>query len=218
MAVCAVDDNCIDAFGHQRGGAVKGVGGNPYACSDAKAPEGVLACVRMQLFGKYVLVGDEAHDVSVLVDDREFFDLVLLQNLLYVGAVCLVDGNGDEVLGSHHVLDEDAHVFLETYVAVGDYSHQMSFMVGDGNASDVVDTHQLEGVAHGLLCMYGKRVADHSALGAFDLAHFGGLAGNAHILMNNPDSSFACKRYGHRGFCHGVHCGGHDGYVQSDVP
>ena len=70
-----------------------------------------------------VLDGDEAFELVVVVDDEELFDAVLVEDLfglLERGA----DGDGDEVLLGHHVVDGNVGAGDEAEVAVGEDADQ----------------------------------------------------------------------------------------------
>ena len=143
---------------------------------------------------------------------------MLLEHFFDVRPVGVAFEQRDEVLGCHNLLYEHVHVFLEADVTVGDYSGQAAVFAYYRDAADVVGVHHSQGLAHSLVFVDGERVADHSALGPLDLAHLGCLVGGGHILVNDTDAAFAGKGYGHCCFRYGVHCGGHYGDVESDVP
>ena len=143
---------------------------------------------------------------------------MLLQHLPDVGAVSAAHGDGHEPFRGHHVLDEHGQVFLEAHVAVGHDADKPAFGVRHGDSADVVGLHQGKRVSHRLVFVDGHRVVDHTAFGTFDLAHFGGLLCNRHILVDHSDAALAGKRNSHRSFGYGVHRSGHYRYVEGDVP
>ena len=218
MAVCGIEHYRVDSFCGESGHAVKRVPGDADSRGHAQPAASILAGVGMQAFLEYVLVGDQADYMPLAVDDGQLLDLVFLQHLAHIFPVRLRVRYRDEVLGGHYVPDEHGHVVLETHVAVGHYSDEMPFAVGHRNAADVVVVHEPERVADRLVLVDGHRVVDHAVFGALHLAHLCGLGLYAHVLMNNADSTFSRKSYGHRRFGHGVHRGGHDRDVEGDVP
>lgn len=164
-----------------------------------------------------VLVGDEAHDVPVLVNHRKFLHLIFLKNALHIIAIRAAVEYRDKPLGCHNVPDESTGVLEETHVAVGHYADQLPLGVRDRNAPDAVVVHQLKGIGDRLVLVDRDRVVDHPVLGTLHTTHLRGLRGYAHILMNHADTTFSCNCDGHRRFCYGVHGGGHDRDVECDV-
>ena len=165
-----------------------------------------------------VLVGDQAHDAALRIHHGKLLHLVFLEDRLHILAVRPGVRDGDQVFGRHDGADRDRQVVEEADVAVRDDAHEVPFAVGDGNAADVILPHQAEGVAHVLVLVDGDRVADHPVLGTLDLADLGRLGSNAHVLVNHADTTFARQGDRHRRLGDRIHRGGHDRYVQADVP
>ena len=151
----------------------------------------------------------------VLVDHRQFLDFMFLQDV--GGLLKRHLGGGDEVLARHHLGDGTVEATLEAQVAVGDDADEHVVAVDDGDAADAVFRHQVEGVFHRSVDMDGHRVADHAVLGAFHLAHLGGLFADGHVLVQHADAAFLCDGDGHAALRHGVHAGGDHGDVEVDM-
>ena len=217
MTVGRIQHHGVHAFGLEGGDAVQGVGGDADAGGHSQAALSVLAGGRIAALLEDILIGNKAHDVALSIHHGQFFHLVLLQHLLGIVPVRTGGWNGDQAFGCHHILHGNVQVLLEADVAVGHNTHKPTGAVGDRNAADVILLHQAQGVPYRLVLGDGDRVYDHAVLGPLHLAHLAGLGGDAHILMNNADSSFPCQGDGHRRFCHGVHGGGHNGDVEGNI-
>ena len=217
MTVGTIQHHSIHALRVQSGNPVQSVGSDTHSGGDPEPSLCIFAGHRMEPFLDKVFVGDQTDNLSCLVHYGELFDLILLQDGLNLLAVSVTVQYCHQILTGHSVFDEHCHIFLEADVTVGHDAHQMALPVSDGNASDMVVVHQGESVAHCLVLIDSHRVADHSVLAALYLAHLGGLGGYAHILVNHSYSSLPCKGDGHRRLGDCIHCGRHNGDIQSDV-
>ena len=90
-----------------------------------------------------VLDGDEAFELVVVVDDEEFFDAVLVEDVLglFEGGA---DGHGDEVLLGHNGVDGEVGAGDEAEVTVGEDADELA-VLGDGDAGDFVAAHDPRG-------------------------------------------------------------------------
>ena len=126
-----VDGERVDAGVDQLGGAFEKVAGRADGSGDAETALRVLAGVRILQLLLDVLDGDEALELVVVVDDEELFDAVLVEDLfglLERGA----DGDGDEVLLGHHVVDGNVGARDEAEVAVGEDADELAGCVVTG--------------------------------------------------------------------------------------
>jgi hypothetical protein len=80
VAVRGVDDQHIRAGGEQRSRAVQLLCAGADRRADAQSAVLVLACIRELAALEDVLDRDQAAQEAILVDDREFFDAMALQN------------------------------------------------------------------------------------------------------------------------------------------
>ena len=111
-------------LGDELGGALEEVSGGADGSGYAQAALLVLAGVGVLELLLDVLDGDEAFELVVVVDDEELFDAVLVEDLfglLERGA----DGDGDEVVLGHHVVDGDVGAGDEAEVAVGEDADEL---------------------------------------------------------------------------------------------
>ena len=216
MPVRRVEHHGIDVFGDQRLDTLQRIGRNAHAGGHAQAALGVLAGIGMVLHLGNVLISNKPHQMALVVHHGELFDLAVEQHLRRVrqfGAM----GRNQPVARSHHLFDAAHHVALESQVAVGDDADQDVVAVHDRDAADLVLTHQVQGVADGILLGDGHRIVDHAVLGAFHPADLRSLLGDRHILVNHADSAFTGQRDSQRRFRNGVHGGGHNGDVEFDI-
>ena len=179
----------------------------PMAPATRRRPLLILAGVGIFQLLLDVLDGDEALELVVVVDDQELFDAVLVEDLLGLlqgGA----DGDGDEVLLGHHVVDGDVGAGDEAEVAVGEDADQLP-VAGDGDAGDLEAAHEFERVGDGLLGRDGDGVDDHAGFGALDLVDLAGLLLDGEVAMDDADAALLGHGDGQARLGDGVH-GGRD--------
>ena len=182
----------------------------------AQTPERVLRCLRVAAGLLDVLDCNQAFEVTVLVDDEELLDPMVVQNLAR-----LLEGRAhrhrDEVLLGHALGDGEVEARLEAKVAVGENAHQLPVRIRDRDPRDLVLLHDLQRLGDGLPRPHGHRVHDHPRLGTLDLVHFLGLAVDGHVLVNHAQAAMLSHGDGQARFGDRVHGRGDDGDVQVDV-
>ncbi len=181
----------------------------------AQSPVIILARVRKLPPLLDILEGNQATEQAVVVDNRELFNLMLLQNLL--GPIEVrPDGCGDEAILRHHRVQLDPTIRLEAEVTVRDDAGQAPVAVDDGDTSDRIARHQTAGVGNGIGRRERNRIKNHPALRTFDTAHLGGLLLDGHVLVQDADPTLARHRDGHLRLGDGIHRCRHNGDVQLD--
>ena len=216
VAVCRIDDDGIDVGLYECTNAIHRVGCDAHSGGYAQAALAVLTGHGLVLGLRDVLVGYQANEFVVIVQDGKFLYLVLLQYLCCCAEVGL-QVRRDEVLARHHLVDGAVDVLLETEVAIGDDAFQVALVIDHGNAADVVFRHQFEGIADAAAQFDGDWVVDHAVLGTLHDGHLAGLLLDAHVLVYDSDASFAGNGYCHGCFGNGVHRCRHEGNLQFDV-
>ena len=103
----AVKHNCIYAFVIEGAHPVKSVRGDAYAGGYPEAAETVLAGIGIESLLDEVLVSDQTYNLALVVNYRELFDFVFLENRLDIFTVGVVCRDGDKPLRSHCILDKD---------------------------------------------------------------------------------------------------------------
>ena len=154
--------------------------------------------------------------MSLAVDYGQLLDFVFLQNLCGIVQVGLC-GRRHQVLLGHHLVNALVRMTFETQVAVGDNAHQVSFIIDNGYAANVIFMHQFECVAHSLVALDGNRVVNHAVFGTLHDGYLTGLFFDAHVLVNHTDTAFAGNGNGHLRLCHRVHGGSDKGNLQVNV-
>ena len=211
-----VDDDHVDAGIDQRGNAVTGIGTGTHGSTDAQATLIVLAGQWVGLGLLDVLDGHHALEIEGVVDDQHLLDAVLVQQRTH-GFLVGTFLDGDQALfRRHHLTHFSVQAILETYVAGSDDAHQVT--VGEHrHAGNVVLPGQLEQIAHGGVGLDGDRVLDHAGLELLDLAHFGSLLLDGHVLVDDADAAFLRHGDGQTRLGDGVHGSGQQRDVQFDA-
>ena len=217
MTVCAVEAYHIHSVLLERGGPVQHVRGDAQGSPHPESAEIVLYGVRITLELYDVAIRDQSHQFAIACHDRKFLDLIFLEDLFRLFQVRTFRG-GDQPFAGHDFADLSFIVMFKTQVPVGQDPHQFSGMVDNGDATDAVLFHQFLGIGDGSLYSEGDWIDDQPAFTSFHFPYLLGLIIDAHILMEDPNSSFTGEGDRHVGFRHSVHGGGDEGDVQGDVP
>ncbi len=155
-----------------------------------------------------VLDGDQPLQLAVLVDQRQFFDAVLLED-----GLCLLesrsDRRGDQPLAGHELADRLAEIprLEEADVAVGEDPDQLAAaaLFGDRNARDVEFAHQVFRFLKRGGGIQGDRVGDHPGFRPLDLLDECGLGFDREVAVDDPQPAFARQGDRHPRFGHGIH-------------
>ena len=215
VSVRRVEHDSVHTLFVERVHAVHIVCRDTHARSAAQATFRVLASIgEVFQFGD-IFVGNQPREVSFFVHHGQFLHFVGLQRVHNRRVVRGRDGN--QVLARHHLGYRTLHVRLKTQVAVRYNPHQHVLVVHHGNTADVVFLHQLQRIAHGLLCRNSDRVGNQSVLRTLHAAHLSRLRLDRHVLVNHTDTAFAGDSNRHRRLRHGVHRCRHHGDVQANV-
>ncbi|CDF94346.1 hypothetical protein BN844_3546 [Pseudomonas sp. SHC52] len=216
MAVGGVDHHHVDAGIDEGGDTVTGVLAGTDRGTDAQTTLVVLAGQRVSLGFFDVVDGHHALEGEFVIDDQHALDAVLVQQFAdFVLAGAFLDRD-QALFRRHHLADGGIQAVLETHVAGGDDADQVA-IVQHRNAGDVVHAGQFEQIAHRGIGLDGDRVLDHASLEPLDLAHFGGLLFDGHVLVDDTDTAFLGHGNGQTGFGHGVHGSGNQRDIQFDA-
>src|ERR1700730_4645541 len=161
MAMGGVNGEDIGFVFRHFDGALEKVASGSDGGTDAEAALLVFCGARVFELFLDVFYGDEAFEVEVLIDNKKFFNAMLLEE-----AFGLIkhrpDGNSDEMIFGHHGADELIVIFLKAQVAVGENAGKPG-AARYRQAGDLVLVHDLEGLAKRDVGRNGYRVDDHAA-------------------------------------------------------
>ena len=193
MAVRRVDDDHVDAGGHQRLHALVGVAGGAHGRARAQAAQVVLARQRMLDALQDVLDGDEAAQLHPVVDDEHALDAMRVHQPLGVLEFGALGDDDQAVALGHDAGHRLVEVRLEAQVAVGDDADDV-LAVDDGKPRDAVLPGQREHFPHRHRRGNRDRILYHAAFEALDLGHLGRLLGGRHVLVNDAKAAFLRDR------------------------
>jgi hypothetical protein len=141
---------------------------------------------------------------------------VLVQQLADGGLVGAFLDRDQALFRRHHFTDADFQTAFETHVAGSHDAHQVA-VVQYRHTGDVMHAGQFEQVTHGGVGLDGDRVLDHTGFETLDLAHFGSLLLDGHVLVDDADAAFLSHGDCQTGFSDGVHGGGNQWNIQLDA-
>ena len=189
------------------------------------APARSLPCESTAAFGKSslllnILDGDQPLQLAIGVDQRKFFNAVLLQDGLGL-LERRADRRGDQPLAGHELADRLVEIprLEEADIAVGEDPDQLAAapLFGDGDARDVEFAHQVFRFLKRGGGIQGDRVGDHPGFGPFNLLDKRRLGFDGEVAVDDPQPAFARERDRHARLGHGVHRGRDDRDVERDV-
>ena len=212
----SIDDDGISTSIDKCLHTLQRIGSNANTCSHTQTAFLVLASHRLILGLCNVLIGNQTYQSVVLIDNGQFLNLVLLQNLGSRRQVGLLMG-GNEVLFRHHLIDGAVETALETQVAVGDDTNETLLTVNHRDTADMILSHDIESLGNRRTERNGNWVIDHTILGTLNDGHLTGLILNRHILVNHTDTAFTGDGNSHLALRHRIHSGRHERHVQLDV-
>ena len=162
-----------------------------------------------------VFDGDHAGKFAVFIHDQQFFNPVFVKQ--FFGFIQIdAFGNRHQIFIGHHFGDASVQIRLKAKIPVGDNSDQ-TITVGYRNSGNMVFFHEIENVLNILIGPDGDRIDNHAAFGLFDLSDFKNLALDAHVAMNESQSSFSGHADGGLRFRDSIHGGTDDGDVQHQI-
>ena len=211
-----VDHYHVNTGSDQRRDAITGVFTGTDSSANAQTTLVILAGQWVSLGFFDVVDGHHAFEGEFVVDDQHALDAVLVQqfaHIVLVGAFL----DGDEALfRRHHFTDGDFKTVLETHVTGSDDADQVA-IVQHRDAGDVVHASEFEQVTHSGVSFDGDRIFHHAGFVTLDLAHFGSLLLDGHVLVDDADAAFLSHGNGQTGFGDGVHGSGNQGNIQLDA-
>ncbi len=143
-------------------------------------------------------------------------DAVLVQQLAHIVLVGAFLDRDQALFRRHHFTDTGVQAVFETHVTGSDDADQVA-IVQYRNAGNVVHAGQFEQVAHRGVSLDGDRVFDDAGFELLDLADFGSLLLDGHVLVDDADATFLSHGDCQTGFSDGVHCGGNQWNIQLDA-
>ncbi len=163
IAVCGVDDHAVNSNSRQCFHTILKVFTHPDCGSHPQATGRVTRGVGELLTLHDVLYRDETTQTSLVVDQRQFLDSMLLQQQLGLFERGALRG-GDQVLTGHEIAHRALVVLwrTETHVTIGENADENALTIGDRHTRDLEAIHQMFGVVQGGGRRQCDRIGDHS--------------------------------------------------------
>ena len=214
MAMGCIHHDQIHACFHQQVHPLIRIRPDADGRAHAQPPMFVLAGIRVFDTFFDVLDGDQALQLELLVDDRQFLDAVLVEDLpglLQRRAF----RRRHELLPFHDLRHLQVHPRFEPEIAVGENPDQLA-VLRDRNPGNAVTGHQLMGVPDGLIRRDRHGIENHPAFRFLHAIHLGRLIGRREHPVHDPDPSLPGHRDREAGFRDRVHRRAHDRDVHPD--
>ncbi len=216
MPVRCVHADDVNAGGAQGGYPLPAVGPDADRRADEKPSHRILRGVRVLDRFLNVFDGNQSLEAPLVVDHRELFNSVLVQN---PGGFFQRDSRtaGYQLVAPrHHLANGPAVIALEPNVAVGQDPDQ-SPIPADRHSRNAMRAHDLEGMREGRVRIDGHRVRDQAAFALLDLGHLGRLLFDRKVAVDEAEATLLGHGDGHACFRNRVHCRTDQRNVQSNV-
>ncbi|MNS94343.1 hypothetical protein D3C72_1285550 [compost metagenome] len=176
----------------------------------------VFTGVRLALGFLEVFDGDHALQFEVGVHHQHLLDTVLLHQGNHLFARGPFTHGDQTILLGHDLFNGLGEIDHEAHITAGDDADQLVAVSHHGVTGETVLVAQLLDLGDGHVRAYGDGVGDHAALVLLDLAHFGSLLLDGHVLVNEADTAFLGQCDSQTGFGHCVHGSGNHRDIQGD--
>ena len=215
MPVRRIDGNDVDLCLDERSDAFHRVGRRTHRRAGKQSAVFIACGIRVLNALFDIFDRDQAFEETLSVDNGQFLDSVLAEDLLRVlerGS----DGRGNKIILRHHVADRLFVVGFETQIAVGENADEFA-VFRDRHAADTVAFHERHGVADEVVGFEIERIGNNAVFRPFYLIDLFGLLFDRHIFMDNAHA--ALSRHGDRktAFGNGIHRRGNDGNIQKNT-
>ena len=148
MSVSRINHNGICTGVNQCLHALNRVDSNAHTGSHAQPTFCVFTSHRFVFCFRNVFISNQAYQLTVFIHNRQFFNLVFLQDArsrFHVGSLF----GGNDVFFRHHLVDTFRHVFFETQVTVCYNTYQIIFVIYHRNTADFIFSHDSQRIFYG---------------------------------------------------------------------
>ena len=214
MAVRRINDNHIGSSVQKGARALDDIRRRADRCRHQKTPVAILRRIRIfpHLFD--IFNCDEPFEITVLIDERQFLDAMILEHPLRFGERRIFRRR-DEAFLRHDFLDRLVQIRLETHIAIRDDPDQFP-VHRDRHAGNVVFIHQIVRIGEKIVRSQRNRIDDDAVLRTLDLVDLFALLVDAHILVNDADAALTRNRNRHFRLRDRVHPRRHHRDIQLD--
>ncbi len=165
----------------------------------------------------YIFDSDQPDEFVLLINDREFFYLVLLQNFGCLFKRSPLFGSHQRC-SRHHLLDQKIHICDKTHITIRDNTDERMILQHHGNTRNAIFAHQSICRAHFGFGTDKYRIDNDTAFAFFDFSHLKHLRFDIHIFMYHADSAEPRHRDRRPVFGDGVHRRRDDRDIERDSP
>ncbi len=202
VPVRRIHANDVHTNFHQRLNPIKHIARDTNRPTDHQATKGIFAGIRIILHLHNILVGDQSDQLSILIDYRQFFNFMPLQNILRL-LKRRTRRRGYQVFTGHQIGNRPIVARLKTQVAIRQNADQLVFFIHNGNPANLKLLHQLQCIAYAGIHFQRHRIDDHAAFRALHVTNLLRLPLDGHVFMDNANAALArdCNRQptiGHR--------------------
>ena len=147
VSVSCIYHQCIHACLYKSTCTLHRILGNAYSGCHAQASKCILGCIWLILGFCYVFICYKAHQLAVLVDNRQFFNLMILK---YVGCLFKIGRlAGDyQIIFGHHIINNLGQITFKAQVSIGNDAHQISFIIHHRYATYFIFVHHIQRILH----------------------------------------------------------------------
>ena len=199
---------------YDRRGPLQGIPTHPDRSGHPQLPAFIFGGLKKHFPLLNILTCDHAHEFSVLVDEGQLLNAVLIEHGTGSFPAGLRPADDKPLTRGHDITDLAVGVFHIPDITRRHHTDKFATGIDDGKSRDTALRHCFQQITHREIWTYGEWMRDDGILGALDLGNHFCLAGNGDIAMNDTQASLPSQGNGQFAFRDGVHGGRYDGHIQ----
>ena len=196
MSRRGVDKDGVSAGFDHALGTLKIVFAHPDGRANAELAVVILGRIEIHVPLLDVLSGDESGQLALGIDERQFFDAVLLENATGLFEAGGFRSTDEAVFRSHHFGDRRIFVLDMPDIAARHDADQNILIVDHRESIHSLFEHNPLKLSNIQIRRHRKRIGDHRILGSLHLGNHVCLVLDRHISVNDPDTAFASESDG----------------------
>src|SRR5580765_4636806 len=143
--------------------------------------------------------------MAFIIDDKEFFDPVLLE-FYFCFIECCADRNRYQRLRRHHFGNGNIVTVLKPEISVCNDPNQPSVLVYHRNATDTKSAHYIKGLRNKSLVADSYGIYDHPRFASFYFVDLFGLLSDRKVLMDHSNAALLRQCNGESSLGDSIHC------------
>ena len=142
-----IDDDSVSTSIDKSLHTIERINSHTNTCSYTQTSFLILTSHGFVLGFRNILIRNQAYQTVVLINDRQFLDLILLKNLCSCHQVGLLVGRHKIIL-RHNLLNGTIQTTLKAQVTVSNDAHEVLLIIHHGDTANMILRHDVERLGH----------------------------------------------------------------------